>query len=167
MFSINYCLLGKARPEGSLCLECYDGARHYGQSGLLTPVIKKNHRVNKCGCCTGEITDYFNYGPRRFVATSNNVTRHTTASSIACMAALLFVITVLTSICNCKSIVCKNSGIAADNGRFCYCLPGTDGDYCEKTVKDWTTKKTHLNHQTLEHGLWLAMLLTLRMNVPV
>ena len=55
------------------------------------------------------------------------------------MAALLVVITILTSICCCKSITCYNYGREAGNGLFCYCLPGTDGENCEKTVKNWST----------------------------
>ena len=49
--------------------------------------------------------------------------------------------------------MCNNrNGIAAPNGIFCYCLPGTDGDYCEKNITDWTTKKN--TSQSSDFGTW-------------
>ena len=66
------------------------------------------------------------------------------------MAALLVVITMLTSICCCKSIKCHNSGKKAGNGRFCYCLPGSDGENCEKTVRDWTTDNVGVVQSTTQ-----------------
>ena len=35
---------------------------------------------------------------------------------------------------------------------FCYCVPGTDGDYCEKNVTDWTTRKN--TSQSSDFGTW-------------
>ena len=57
------------------------------------------------------------------------------------MAALLVVITILTSICCCKSITCRDGGRQGAGGRFCYCRPGLDGRNCEKKVTNWTKNK--------------------------
>ena len=68
------------------------------------------------------------------------------------MAALLVIITILTSICCCKSISCRNGGIKDRNDRFCYCRPGYDGDNCEKKVTDWT--KTKNASQSTTYASW-------------
>ena len=58
------------------------------------------------------------------------------------MAALVLVaITILTSICCCKSIRCRHGGSEGGKGRFCYCLPEYDGRNCEKKVTNWTENK--------------------------
>ena len=35
-----------------------------GNLDCLRRHYKTNRRISKCGCCTGELTDYFNHGPR-------------------------------------------------------------------------------------------------------
>jgi len=58
------------------------------------------------------------------------------------MAALLVVITILTSICCCNSIECWNNGRKSDNDRFCYCKPGLAGKNCGKQVPIWTVNNS-------------------------
>ena len=48
--------------------------------------------------------------------------------------------------------MCDIIGKAVHNRSFCYCLPGTDGDHCEKIVTDWTTGKDV--SQSSDFGTW-------------
>ena len=67
------------------------------------------------------------------------------------MAALLVVITILTSICCCKSIRCRLGGRPGGGGSFCYCRPGIEGKHCEKRVTNWTKNKNASQSTTYAH----------------
>ena len=57
------------------------------------------------------------------------------------MAALLVVVTILTSTCCYGSIICRHGGDKDPTNRFCYCVPGRAGKNCGKTVPNWTKNK--------------------------
>ena len=71
------------------------------------------------------------------------------------MAALLVLITILTPICCCKSITCRDGGRQGAGGRFCYCRPGFDGKNCEIKVKNWTKNK-HASQSSIYASYALA-----------
>ena len=57
------------------------------------------------------------------------------------MAALLVVVTILTSTCCYGWISCRHGGDQDPTNRYCYCIPGHAGKNCEKIVPNWTKNK--------------------------